>query len=382
MVSPIRCTATWTGAVLVAALVPLLGPAAPSLASAGCTSEAAPPFSIPPDYGCDDTTPPDTEITGMTPSPNAAGWTRQNGVTFTYQQVVTDGDSGPWSFMCKLVGPGQTQGFQSCAAGGQTYTNLPDTGSSAYVFYVYAVDSADSAITYVGNPFITSDDEDPTKPDDDSASPASATWTQDTVSPNAFVFGGPSDGSTSPVVTQPRVTYTIDASEDDVSFRCQLDGRNVGCDKGTVTLKGLAGGDRVFSVKATDAAGNGDLSAATKQFTVPYDLRSAKNWKRVKVKGSFAGRVLQTKTKGARITFKARNVREVRFLAPAAKGLGKVRVQLGGGAWHTYNLARGRASAMRSYRVPNPALFSGTVTIEALSRRKPVQIDALVFPPG
>ncbi|MCW2842091.1 MAG: hypothetical protein JWN22_7 [Nocardioides sp.] len=381
MASRVRSTATWGAVLLVAALVPLLGPAAPTQAAGGCTSEVAPPPSIPPDFGCDDTTPPDTEITGMSPTPNAAGWTRRNEMAFTFHEVVVDGDTGPWSFMCKLTGPGQDAGFQPCTSG-QKYTALADASATPYVFSVYAVDTSDSGITYAGNPLITTDDEDPAKPDDDSASPATATWKQDTVVPNAFIFGGPSDGSGSPVTTQPQVTYAIDASEGGVTYRCQLDGRDVPCDRGDITLRNLTGGNRVFAVKVTDAAGNEDNSAATEQFTVPYDLRSAKGWKRVDLKGAFADQVLQTTTKGARIRFKAHNVREVRFLAPAGTGLGKLRVQLGDGAWHTYNLAKGKTTASRSYRVPNSTLFSGTVTVEALSAGKPVRIDALVFPPG
>lgn len=380
MASRIRFTATWSGAVLVAALVTLLGPAAPTQATDGCLSEQ--PTGTVFTTVCDDSAQPATSALTMTPTPNADGWIKVNHASFTFSGSYDDADTDPIAFQCQLgtATDPVDSAWQACTSPA-TYDNLSESGALPYTFFVRAVDSGDNAIDATTCLSVTCTPAATDVPDLDQT-PASATFKVDTVVPNSFIFEGPSDGSGSPVVSQPRVTYTIDASESGVSYRCQLDGQTLACDQGQVTLTNLTGGNKVFAVKVTDPAGNEDPSAATKQFTVPYDLRSGTSWKRVSLKGSFAGQVLQTKTKGARIKFNAHNVREVRFLAPAAKNLGKLRIRLGDGPWHTYNLAKGTPTASRSRTVSNSALFSGTITVESLSSGKPVRIDALVFPPG
>lgn len=396
MSSARRRIAAWSGTLFVGALLPLAGPAllAPVTAAESCTTEETPaptfPPTIPTDYGCDDTTPPDTVITGMTPQPNDAGLTSSNDVTFTFEEVVSDNDGGPWTFMCRLQGPSQSSDTYTDCTSPQTYNDLEDGDQAAYTFSVYAVDTSDAAILFTGDPLTTSDDEDAAQPDDDSASPATRTWKQDTTAPVAYIFpaknGTPYDGQGTgwPVATSPKVSYLLDASEDGVTYRCQLDGANVACGAGENTFGPIAGGQHVLSVSVTDKAGNQDESPATKQFVMPYNLTSARGWKKVAGDGYFAGDVLQTKKYGATVKFTARNIEQFQLMAPANAKLGKIQVRLGEWKWKTYDLSKGKKAKVRfiDLRGPNPPLFSGPIQIRNITGGKLVQVDAFVFPPS
>jgi hypothetical protein len=380
-----RRTAAWAGILLVVALLPLVGPTAPAHAVAGCLTEEAPtadPLPIPTGPGCDDSTPPVTTIGTVTPPPNGEGWIRTDQISFTFSGAHTDADADPISYQCQFYNTATAPADWTTCTSPAVYTDLAETTVTPYTFKVRAVDTADDGIDLTTDILFPVD----TDEADFDQTPAQQVVRVDTVVPNSFVFGGPvdTDGSGSPITRKPQVSYLVNASEKDVTYRCQLDGRNVRCDQGKVTLGGLTGGDRVFQVKVADRAGNEDRSAATKQFTVPYDLPSAKSWKLVKAKGSFKGRELQTRLKGARIQFRAQNVREFRFLAPAGSGLGRLRVRVGQGAWTTFDLGRPKASRSRYYVVRDASspLYSGPVLIESLSAGKPVRVDALVFPPG
>lgn len=377
--------AAWSAAALLAACLPVLGPAAPAHA-AGCQSEV--PTPLPPS-ACDDTTPPQTSLAPMSPQPNDANFTRTNDVTFTFTGTANDAsDSDPVGLECKLEGPSQAHDWESCTSP-RTYTDLADTtGATTYTFSVRAFDSGDRPIVFDDPstpppPFGTPDADAP----DEDTTPESVSWKQDTTDPIASVFKGPYDASGSgwPIVDAPQVTYLIDSNEDDVTYRCQLDGATVGCRAGDNTYTGLKGGDHVFTATVKDAAGNEDESPATKQFVVPYNLTSGRFWTKQKAPGYFGGDVLRTKRAGATIKFRARNIREFRIMAPAAADLGKIRVRTGTGFWKTYDLSKGKPTKRRYIIVRDAAspLFSGRLLIQSLARGgKEVRVDALVFPPG
>ena len=93
-------------------------------------------------------------------------------------------------------------------------------------------------------------------------SPASRTWTVDTVAPETtLAASGPSGtvGSTS-------ASFEFSSNEAG-SFICSLDGSEVACSspKG---YTGLSHGSHTFTVRARDAAGNEDPSAASRTWTV------------------------------------------------------------------------------------------------------------------
>ncbi len=373
----------WSGLLLIAALLPLVGPAAAPAFAADCANEQPEPL---PPSACDDATPPDTSLEPMSPAPNAGGWTKTDDVTFTFAAVNTDpADTDAMQLECKLEGPSQAHDWKACdSAAQQQYTDLADTPAGAsYTFSVRAFDSVDRPWDY----------DDPTTPVtnedevvDEDATPATATWKQDTADPVAYIFEGPYDGEGTgwPIVKKPEVSFLLDSNEDDVSYRCQLDGKQVACDEGPLTLKDLNGGNRTFTLSVTDQAGNTDESAETEQFVVPYNLTNGRNWTKKNGKGYFAGDFLQTRKAGARIKFRAQNIREFRVVAPAGAKLGKIRVRTGTGFWKTYDLSKGKTSKYRYIVVRDAAspLFSGRLMIESLSRGKPVRVDALVFPPG
>ncbi len=412
MPSAVATAATWTGGLLVATLLAMVGPVAPTQAAEAdaCLEETAsetlpttplppvPPLALPllpgVDFGCDDITPPDTRVTVTSlPDPSdGAIRSATDEVTFDFEQVVLDGDTNggqPWAFKCRLAGPGRNAGYEDCGTPQspttQSYTGLQDTTTAPYVFSVYAVDVHDSAIHYTGNPLIDTDDEDPALPDDDSRSPATVTWHQDTVAPNTFVFGGPRDdeGTGWPISRRKSGTVlTLDASESDVTYQCRLNGVALACPSRKVRLRDLPGGDWVFRAQAIDSAGNLDETAATRRFLVPFNLATARGWKLTKQRGAFERDVLTTRKKGATIRFRADRVREVRVLAPSGRGLGKFRVRMGRSGWKTFNPAAVKASRSHDFVVRGRSArrFTGRVLIQALGT-KPARVDALVFPP-
>ena len=91
------------------------------------------------------------------------------------------------------------------------------------------------------------------------ASPASATWTVDTVSPVVTLSGGPPDAGT----VGPRIVIGFNSTEGTVA--CSLDGAPFAACTSPLAVNLPAGGHQ-FSVQATDAAGNTDL--ATRSWTV------------------------------------------------------------------------------------------------------------------
>ncbi len=166
-----------------------------------------------------DTVAPDTtNLTGPTGSVSSTS------ATFTYTST-----ENPQAFQCQLDGAG----FGSCPAG---YTGL---SQGSHTFSVRAVDAA-------GN---------------QDATPATRTWTVDTVAPDTTDLNGPT-GS----VSSTSATFTFNSTETPSTFQCQLDGAGFGsCPAG---YTGLSQGSHTFSVRAVDAAGNQDATPATRTWTV------------------------------------------------------------------------------------------------------------------
>jgi PKD repeat protein len=156
-----------------------------------------------------DKVPPQTEI-----SAGPAGLTRNPGpFTFTASE--------PGNFECWL----DNSTPQYCASPFTAPNTLAD---GAHVLHVRAVDLA-------GNP-------DPT--------PASRSFDLDRTPPVAHVDGGPSG-----TIETDTASFEFSANEK-ASFRCQLDERPVDDCTSPRGYAGLADGDHVFSVTATDLAGN------------------------------------------------------------------------------------------------------------------------------
>lgn len=98
--------------------------------------------------------------------------------------------------------------------------------------------------------------------------PATRTFTVDTVAPDTEILSGPEEGSQ---IADPTPTFEFSSAgptESDATFTCSIDGAAPsGCDS-PHTTEPLDDGDHTFSVAITDAAGNTDPTPASVTFTV------------------------------------------------------------------------------------------------------------------
>jgi hypothetical protein len=95
--------------------------------------------------------------------------------------------------------------------------------------------------------------------------PASRTFTVDTVAPETTIDSGPADGATTADSTP---AFEFSSSETGSTFACRVDAAEFApCTSGSSTAA-LSDGEHSFDVRAIDAAGNTDGSAAGRTFTV------------------------------------------------------------------------------------------------------------------
>ncbi len=174
-----------------------------------------------------DTTPPDTSITS-----GPSGSTTSTSASFAFSST----ESGS-TFECKL-----DSGSYAACTSPKSYSALA-TGS--HTFSVRATDAA-------GNT---------------DASAATQSWTvtavSDTTPPDTSITSGPS-GST----TSTSASFAFSSTESGSTFECKLDSGSYATCTSPKSYSGLATGSHTFSVRATDAAGNTDASAATRSWTV------------------------------------------------------------------------------------------------------------------
>ena len=169
-----------------------------------------------------DTVAPDTTIlTGPT------GTVASTSAAFTFNSNETG------TFECRIDGAA----FSACTSG-ISYNSL---SQGAHTFDVRAIDAA-------LNP-------DPT--------PASRTWTVDTVAPQTTIDSGP----TGPTSSSSAV-FSFSSSEPGSTFQCSLNGGGFSLCTSPATYNGLTEGAKTFEVRATDAAGNQDATPALRNWTV------------------------------------------------------------------------------------------------------------------
>lgn len=376
--APRRRWAALAVVALVASLAPALV-AAPAQAAEPCPVEQPGTF-LPPTAGCDDAVPPDTQITAVSPAPNANAYIRTDEVTFSFAAIADASDPGPYVFRCRL-----DAGAWAACTSPTTYRDLADT-TTAHVFEVYAVDEPDAATLWTGNPWNPSAE---AGPDDDSASPATRSFKVDTTAPNSFIFNEPYDELRPelPMVTSRSISLRLDSSESGagaLSFVCALDGASVPCQQGDTRLSRLRAGDRRFTAAAVDLAGNRDPSPATTVFAVPRNLvaPAGSGWRRVKGSSYFAGDYLQARTVGATLVTKPVTVRELRLIAPAGPNLGIVDIQIGAGIRRKVNLAAASYERFKVYVIRDeyapPVAGRITIRVRALPGNKVARIDALL----
>ncbi|WP_341926337.1 hypothetical protein [Nocardioides psychrotolerans] len=397
-----RRAATLAAGILVAGLLPALTVAGPASAEPGCTIEqngSLLPFPAPETPVCDDTTPPDTTITKTVPDPNKADYIKGKSVTYTFAAVASDGDPGPWSYMCRLDGatagtwkpcgdPDGTTTPQSV-----TYSDLDDLKSSGYRFRVYAIDTPDAANTWSDGSLFGGATEDPAMPDDDSASPASAGFKVDTADPSTFIFGEPDTFDPIrpelPMVTSRNIQVRLTSSEsragEGATYACTLNDVKVPCQEGFTSLKNLTPGNKTFEASATDLAGNSSKKPAKIVFAVPRNLKTTPGWRQVKESGYFAADYLEARTVGATLVTNPVQVRELRLIAPAGPNLGRIDLQIGNGQRRTISLFAKTFTRFKVYVIRDEfsPLASGKITIrvKSLGPNKVARIDALLIQP-
>ena len=171
-----------------------------------------------------DTVEPDTSI-----DTGPSGSTSATGAAFTFSSA----DAGA-TFECRLL-PG---GSWAACSSPHSYSSLAD---GTYTFEVRAIDQA-------GNT---------------DASPATRTWTVDTVPADTTITSAP------PADTNATgASFSFLASDAGPTFECKLDAGSFGACSSPKTYASLAEGSHTFSVRAVDAAGNADPTPASHTWTV------------------------------------------------------------------------------------------------------------------
>ena len=170
-----------------------------------------------------DTVPPDTTIVAgpaaLTSSPSAA---------FSFSS-----NEGGVGYECSLDG----SAFLPCS----TPSSITGLSDGPHTLAVRAMDGAGNV--------------DPT--------PATYTWTVDTVPPDTTIVAAP------PVLANSATaTFAFSSNEGGVTYGCSLDGAAFAPCTTPVTFAGLAGGAHTLAVRATDGSGNVDATPASYAWTV------------------------------------------------------------------------------------------------------------------
>ena len=177
-----------------------------------------------------DATAPDTAITA---GPAAGSSTNDTTPAFSFAAVPAT-EPNP-TFTCSVDGAAAV----ACSSPFAT----PALASGAHTFSVAATD-------FGGNT---------------DATPATRSFTVDTVAPDTTINAGPANGSTT---TDRTPTFGFAASEAGSSFRCRVDGGAFAPCATPFTTALLGSGSHTFAVAAVDAAGNPDATPAARTFTV------------------------------------------------------------------------------------------------------------------
>ncbi|HVE92101.1 MAG TPA: kelch repeat-containing protein [Actinomycetota bacterium] len=170
-----------------------------------------------------DTVAPNTSI-----SSGPSGTVSSATATFAF----TSTETGTY-FMCSL----DAQAFEPCTSPAV----YPELSEGSHTFRVRASDAAGNS----------------------DASPASRTWTVDTVAPETSITAAPPAGTSGT-----DAVFQFGVSEAGSRFECRLDGAPFAACTSPKSYSGLAEGVHLFDVRAVDAAGNTDQSPASHRWTI------------------------------------------------------------------------------------------------------------------
>src|SRR5829696_848900 len=143
------------------------------------------------------------------------------------------------TFECKL----DSGNFEACTSP-KSLSNLTD---GSHTFSVRAKDAAGNV----------------------DGSPATYTWTVDTVAPDTNITAKPTDPSNN---ASPSFSFT--SNEANSTFECKLDGDAFAACTSPKSYSSLSDGSHTFSVRSTDAAGNIEATPATRTWTIETILPS------------------------------------------------------------------------------------------------------------
>lgn len=137
------------------------------------------------------------------------------------------------TFSCSLDGAA----FSSCSSP-QSYNNL---SNGAHTFQVRATDAAGNG----------------------DATPASQSWTVDTLAPDTTITAGPSAATNTN-----SASFSFSATEAGSTFACSLDNAVFSACTSPKNYNNLSNGSHTFQVRATDAIGNTDSTPASRTWTI------------------------------------------------------------------------------------------------------------------
>jgi hypothetical protein len=173
-----------------------------------------------------DTAAPDTSISASPANPSTT-----TSASFSFTSTET-----PSTFQCSLDGAA----YAACTSP-QAYTGL---AQGSHTFQVRATDAAGNTDT----------------------TPASYTWTVDSLAPDTTIGSTPANPSTST-----SASFSFSSSETPSTFQCSLDGAAFAACTSPQSYTGLSNASHTFQVRATDAAGNVDATPASYTWTVNVD---------------------------------------------------------------------------------------------------------------
>ncbi len=365
--SPRRALLAIVTTALVAALLQLVGPGAPSAHAAAeepCLSEKKAGGLFPPPQ-CDDTLPPTTTFGTATPAPNGNGYIADDQITFTFSGAHTDADADPVAYQCQFYKTATAPTAWSSCTSPATYSDLDETADTPYTFRVRALDSADHAIT-VQKCGVLPGSCVPNDVADVDQTPESTSFHVDTIVPNTFAFHELYDRRTPdwPLVTTTNLPVDLDSNEVDATFVCDIGGDPRQCEPGDTQIRNLPPGNQTLTVRATDLAGNADPTPARINFAAPTDLEPAGDWQDVTLLKAYRRDVLESTVRFSELTIQAEGIRELRLLAPIGPERGKIEYAIGEmGGWKPLDL---RSDTRQIVKVFNlrwfNRLFTGPIT--------------------
>ncbi|NPD03896.1 hypothetical protein HN031_04255 [Nocardioides sp. zg-1308] len=166
-------------------------------------------------------------------------------------------------------------------------------------------------------------------------------------SPETTVERGPKDGA---IVLERKQRFRFGSSTAPATFECTLDGKEVDCADGSLTVKAKPGTHELV-VAAVNAAGVADATPERRTFTRPHDdgaFRQSGRWTRVKDRNAYGNDYVASQDRGAELSKKVRRATRVVLVVTTTKQPALLNVYVGQKRIKTVNLrGKNRSQALR-----------------------------------